>query len=99
MRIRIPALILSLVAVGFATQARAQCVSDQISPNPNPVGNEIAIATGVIGCNALNPFDNRGVIRILGSGILNNDGTLNSPLLPLMTHADRGRLPGREKPA
>ena len=23
----------------------------------------------------------------------------NSPLIPLMTHADRGRLPGREKPA
>ena len=79
MRIKIPALLLCLVALGFAAQAQAQCsLTDQISPNPNPVGNTVVILeNGATLCNALNPFDNFGDIR--GEGLpLSNYGTLNN---------------------
>ena len=48
--------------------------SQQISPNPNPVGNTITVDTSR--SNRANPFTNDGEIVITGAGTLTNDGTL-----------------------
>ena len=49
--------------------------SQQISPNPNPVGNTITVVTG---SNDADPFTNDGQNYIANDGTLWNAGTLNN---------------------
>ena len=76
MRIKIPTLLLGLLAVGFVSQTQAQCTTGQISPNPNPAGNMLSIPAATTTCNGLVPFNNFGEISMGASATLNNDGTL-----------------------
>ena len=48
----------------------------QISPNPNPVGNKITVDTG--SANDADAFTNDGEIAITNVGTLTNGGTLNT---------------------
>ena len=43
--------------------------AQQISPNPNPFGNTISVDS-TTASNALTPFDNFGVLQIIGGGTL-----------------------------
>ncbi|MBJ44193.1 MAG: hypothetical protein CMJ80_13130 [Planctomycetaceae bacterium] len=76
--------------------------SQQISPNPNPVGNTITVVTG---SNDADPFTNDGQIYIANDGTLWNAGTLNNRDTlnncgsltndGMLSAPNRGRLPPR----
>ncbi len=68
---RITSIIL-LLSAAFAQQAFAQ----QITPNPNPTGNEIWVSTPHITNDTL--FHNNGTIDILSGGTFTNNNTMHN---------------------
>ena len=65
----------SLCAVCFLVVSSA-AYSQQISPNPNPVGNTITVDT--LGSKNADQFTNDGEIVISDDGTLINNGTLTN---------------------
>ena len=65
--------------------------SQQISPNPNPVGNTITVDTR--SSNNAKPFTNDGEIVVTNDGTLRNAGTPKND--GMLSAPNRGRLPPR----
>ena len=67
---------LSALAVVCLLLAPSVVYGQQISPNPNPVGNTITVSTS--GELNATTFQNNGTIDITNAGTLTNDGWLNN---------------------